>query len=304
MNKTFKIIFFSVLSFFGIIGFLSLFVIVFNDTFNFGDSKYFDADLASKFGSFFGGVIGTIFGVISVLLIIYTIINQNYESKKSAIEANFFRMIDYHNQNVNQLKISHLDSNRKNDFSEGRRAFVQFKIQIHRLFQLVNQANVDKEFNLSKEEIADIVYIVFYYGIDGSWISFIEDKLSRYANNKKIAKEIQDRININPDYKIGRTNQTNLSTYFRNLYNAVKMIDNSKYLTKNDKKDIIKIYRAQLSNPELYVFFFNIMSRFGQKWKENDYVVKYEIIKNLPKDYCEDYDPKNYFDMTYEYDEY
>ena len=297
MSKTFKIIFFSVLSFFGIIGFISLFVIVFNDTFNFGNSNYFDADLASKFGSFFGGVIGTIFGVISVLLIIYTIINQNYESKKSALEANFFRMIDYHNQNVNQLKISHLDSNRKNDFSEGRRAFVQFKIQIHRLFQLVNQANIDKGFNLNKEEIADIVYIVFYYGIDGSWISFIEDKLSRYANNKIIAKEIQDRININPDYKIGRTNQTNLSTYFRNLYNAVKMIDNSKYLTKNDKKDLIKIYRAQLSNPELYVFFFNVMSRFGKKWKENDYVVRYEIIKNLPKDYCEDYDPKNYFDM-------
>ncbi len=304
MNKTFKIIFLSVLSFFGMIGFLGLFIIVFNDTFNFGDSKYFDADLASKFGSFFGGVIGTIFGVISVLLIIYTIINQNYENKKSALETNFFRMIDYHNQNVNQLNIPHLDSTRKNDFSEGRRAFVQFKIQIHRLFQLVNQANIDKEFNLNKDEIADIVYIVFYYGIDGSWIKFIEDKLSRYSNNQAIAKEIQDRINKNPDYKIGRTNQTNLSTYFRNLYNAVKMIDNSKYLTKKDKNNLIKIYRAQLSNPELYVFFFNVISRFGKKWKENDYVVRYELIKNLPKDYCDDYDPKEYFDMTYEFDEY
>lgn len=304
MNKIVKYIFFSIISFFGIIGFLSLFIVVFNETFNFGASTLFDADLASKFGSFFGGVIGTIFGVISVLLIIYTIFYQNLENRKSAVETNFFRMIDYHNQNVNQLKISHLDSNRSNDFSEGRRAFVQFKIQIHRLFELVIQANIEKGFNLNKEEIADIVYIVFFYGIDGSWISFIEEKLSRYPNNQLIAKEIQDRINLNPSYKIDRTNQTNLSTYFRNLYNAIKMIDNSKYLGETDKKDLVKIYRAQLSNPELYVLFFNIMSRFGKKWKENDYVVKYELIKNLPKNYCEDYNPKNYFDMIYEDDEY
>ncbi len=112
------------------------------------------------------------------------------------------------------------------------------------------------------------------------------------------------RVKANKTYNLGRTNQTNLSTYFRNLYNAVKMVDNSKFLTYEEKKNLIKIYRAQLSNPELYVFFFNIISRFGKKWKANNYVVKYELIKNLPKDYCEDYEPQSYFAMVYEDDEY
>ncbi len=304
MSKFVRYIFTLIILFFGTIGFVSFFIIVFNSSFHFGESNLFDADLASKFGSFFGGVIGTIFGVISVLLIIYTIFHQNLENKKSAIETNFFRMIDYHNQNVNQLKIPHLDSTKKNEYSEGRRAFVQFKIQIHRLFEIVNKINEEKELYLNKEEIADIVYIVFYYGIDGSWKKFIEEKLNRYPNNELIAKEIQNRINLNPNYKIGRTNQTNLSTYFRNLYNAVKMIDDSKCLGDNDKKKLLKIYRAQFSNPELYVLFFNIMSRFGKKWKSKKYVIKYELIKNLPKDYCEDYEPKSYFDMIYEDDEY
>lgn len=65
---------------------------------------------------------------------------------------------------------------------EGRRAFVQFKIQIHRLFEIVRQINEEKAYSLTNKDIADIVYIIFYYGIDGSWLSFIEEKLSRYEN--------------------------------------------------------------------------------------------------------------------------
>lgn len=119
-----------------------------------------------------------------------------------------------------------------------------------------------------------------------------------------IAEKISDKINKNPDLKLARTNQTNLSTYFRNMYNAIKLIDESEVLIEKQKKDIVKIYRAQLSNPELYVIFFNVLSRFGKKWKEHDYIVKYELFKNIPKDYCDGYDPYLYFPMIYEYDEY
>ncbi|MDB5202792.1 MAG: hypothetical protein JWQ27_2201 [Ferruginibacter sp.] len=305
MNKTAKTIFIILSSIFGLIGFVSSFIIIFNKTYRFGDSAAFDPDLASNFGDLFGGLVGTIFSILSVFLLIYTILHQNSESQKSALETNFFRMIDYHNQNVNQLKIAHLDSTKKDDFSEGRRAFVQFKIQIHRLFEILNKINAEKKYNLSQEQLADIVYIIFYYGIDGSWVSFVEQKLDRYKPiNKELAEAVQAEINLNPNYKIGRTNQTNLSTYFRNMYNAVKLVDESSFLKKDEKKELINIYRAQLSNPELYILFFNIMSRFGKKWKENKYVTKYELIKNIPHNYCESYSPKEYFLMQYEDDEY
>src|SRR2546423_806302 len=131
-----------------------------------------------------------------------------------------------------------------------------------------------------------MTYMVFYYGIDDSWVSFIEEKLERYKPiHQELAKAIQEKINLNATYKIGRTNQTNLSTYFRNMYNAIKLIDESSRLNKVEKKELIKIYRAQFSNPELYLIFFNVMSRFGKKWKENDYIIKYELIKNLPHNY-------------------
>ena len=304
MNRNAKIFFLILSSIFGLIGITSFFFIIFNESYHFGVSNIIDTGLASEFGDFFGGLIGTIFSILSVFLLIYTILHQNRESQKSALETNFFRMIDYHNQNINQLKVSNLDSN-KNDIYEGRRAFVQFKIQIHRLFEIVTQIVEEKEYKLTDKEIADIVYIVFYYGINGSWVSFIESKLERYKPfHKELANEIQNRINSNPDLKIGRTNQTNLSTYFRNMYNAIKLVDDSKNLKKEEKRELIKIYRAQLSNPELYVLFFNVLSRFGKKWKENKYITEYEFIKNIPHNYCDGYIPNKYFPMKYEDDEY
>lgn len=303
--KTAKMIFLILAFVFGAVGIVSFCLIVSNSSYHFNETHVINANLASQFGDFFGGFVGTLFSISSVFLLIYTILHQGKESKKIALESNFFRMIDYHNQNVSQLKIAHLDLSKKDEISDGRRAFVQFKIQIHRLFEIVEKINNEKKYNLNNEQIADIVYIIFYYGIDGSWISFIESKLERYGSvHKELAKEIQDRINSNSTLKIGRTNQTNLSTYFRNMYNAIKLVDESRFLKKIEKEELIKIYRAQLSNPELYVLFFNVLSRFGKKWKEREYITKYQLLKNIPHNYCDGYVPNDYFPMKYEDDEY
>lgn len=305
INKTIKAIFVSLSIIFGLIGITSFFAIIFNSSYRFNETKVIDPELASKFGDFFGGFVGTIFSILSVFLLIYTILRQNRDNQKSALEANFFRMIDYHNLNVNQLKIPHLDKTRKADVSDGRRAFVQFKIQIHRLFEIVRKIREEKKYKLTEEQVADIVYMVFFYGIDGSWVSFIEDKFNRYSPiHTELAKEIQDKINQNPNLKLDRTNQTNLSTYFRNMYNAIKLVDNSKFLKNVEKKELIKIYRAQLSNPELYVLFFNVLSRFGRKWKEKGYITRYQLLKNIPRGYCDGFTPNDYFPMQYEDDEY
>jgi len=290
-----------VVAFLGLLGFTLFFFTVFNKAY-FTTSFQIDTDLASKFGDYFGGFIGTLFAITSTLLILVTLIKQNLDNKKSQTGSNFFKMLDYHTENVKQLNISHIDPTKKEDKIEGRRAFVIFKLQLIELFGVVNKIKNDLKLELSNEEIIDIVYVSFYYGIDKDWEKFTENKLSRYKRGNKIAKLLLEAKNSHPK-KIGRTNQTSLSSYFRNLYNAVKLIDSDEYLTTEEKKQYIKILRAQLSNPELYVFFFNIVSRFGKKWKENGYIETYELIKNIPLDYLGDYSPKDFFLMTYEEDE-
>ncbi len=53
------------------------------------------------------------------------------------------------------------------------------------------------------------------------------------------------------------------------------------------------------------ILFFNVLSRFGKKWLQNNFINKYDFIKNIPFEYCDGYDPKHYFpSIKFEEDEY
>lgn len=336
----------------GIIGLISFIAIPLNCSFHPLESRVIDAELASKFGDLFGGFVGTIFSFLSVLLLIYTIINQEKEYKeqkerynkenkeqqekyneqqkeynKNILRTNFFKMLDYHNQNVSQLSVPNI--NNENNKSEHRRAFVQYKIQIHRLLILIKDI-VSKDSNILKIQkekgedniaIADIAYTIFYYGIDTGWLPLIKKELERYkelsaegllekikslkgnvSNEKTVSKNRRncEKSNItntnerksNAGMKINRTNQTNLSVYFKNMYSAIKMVDESQILSQEEKEELINIYKAQLSNPELYVLLFYLISGFGKadynkNWQkyQNTYKFFDTEREEIPADY-------------------
>lgn len=266
-----------------------------------------DSTRASEFGSFFGGYVGVMFSILSTLLLIYTIIDQFIERQKRWATDNFYRMLEFHNDMVKQLSVAHINTT-KPERSNGRRAFVVFKLQIHHLLELIEGLNTGEKWDLNKDQILRIVYMIFYYGIDRQWIEFLQDKIKEDIDPdllKKILDKIVDEIEKNElKWKLGRTNQTSLSSYFRNMYNLIKLIDNDKYLSKQEKKDLITIYRAQLSNPELYVLFFNLRSYFGKKWNNKGYVERYELLKNIPKNYCDGYNPEYYYKkIRFEYND-
>lgn len=262
-----------------------------------------DPDLASKFGDFFGGFAGTLFSMLSVMLLIYTIAIQNLERSKNETQNRFFKMIDYHNENTRGIRVANIDISKSEFIEEGRRAFVHYKIQLKGLLETVNAICLKEAMVLTNAEKIDIAYTCFFYGLSPTWMPFIEKKLKRYSLGSEITREIMSAIEQNKTLRLGRTNQTELSSYFRNMYNAIKMVDSDKYLTNKEKITLVKIYRAQLSNPELYILFFNLASRFGRKWNENGYVERYQLLTNLPRDYCDGFDPTEFYKIHFEEDE-
>ena len=278
-----------------IVAVISFLYIIFNKVY-FNTSGVIDPKLASQFGDFFGGYVGVMSSILSTLLLIYTIIDQFIERQKRWATDNFYRMLEFHNDMVNQLSVAHIDTT-KPERSNGRRAFVVFKLQIHYLLELIEDLNTREKWNLNKDHILRIVYMIFYYGIDTKWVEFLQDKIKEDITPdilKQILYKIIRKIQKGK-LKLGRTNQTSLSSYFRNMYNLIKLIDNDKYLSEREKKNLITIYRAQLSNPELYVLFFNLRSYFGKKWNDKGYVETYELLKNIPKYYCDGYNPEDYY---------
>ncbi len=72
--------------------------------------------------------------------------------------------------------------------------------------------------------------------------------------------------------------QETLGNYFRNLYNIFKFIDNSDIPFEN-KQLYTRLIRAQLSNYELLLLFYNCLSKNGEKFKV--YANRYNLFNNL-----------------------
>lgn len=214
--------------------------------------------LATNSDGFVGEDIGVIFSVLGTFLLIYTIIDQFIEKQKNSATETFYKMVEFHNNIVNQLSVAHIDV-RKKERSNGRRAFVIFKIQISKLLDHIQNSQLYSSINT--KELPRIVYTAFYYGV----------QQKKYKN-----KEI----------KLGRSNLTSLSPYFQNMYNTIKFVDNNKYLSLKEKQDLITIYIAQLSTPELYVLAFHLESGFWENGKDNVYIKRYNLFRNLPENYC------------------
>lgn len=277
-----------------------LLCVVFDDAyFHYGAD--IDTELASDFGDFVGGFIGTLFGFLSVVLLAYSILKQTYETRRNNIRNSFFKMIDYHYKNVEQIELT--KPGNTSVMEKGRRGFVAYKIQLKRLLQAVCKINKEHDLGLNGHDVASIAYMVFYYGADDGWKQFLREKINCYDCSEVMIDELVLLSKKNPELNLCRTNQTILSAYFRNMYNAIKLVDSEVYFTNEEKYDLIKIYRAQLSNPELYVLFFNVISPFGKKWRERGYVNKYALVKNIPYGYLDGYDMKRYFGIQYEYEE-
>lgn len=287
--------------------FLSFLFIVFNPVY-FNTSWTIDTKLAADFGNFFGGFVGAMFSILSTLLLIYSITDQFIERQKTCATDNFYKMVEFHNNIVNQLTISHIDLTKPKP-SNGRRAFVIFKIQINRLLKVINKLDerlcwgiqpMKPKKSMKSMKSLHIAYTIFYYGISESLLPFLLDKIKveeinkgRLDNIRYTIDEIRKDINLN----LGRTNQTSLSSYFRNMYNLIKLVDENKFLSQAEKMDLITIYRTQLSDPELYVLFFHIASGCGKGLRM--YAKKYKLLNDIPKGYCDGYDPNEIYNIKY-----
>lgn len=72
---------------------------------------------------------------------------------------------------------------------------------------------------------------------------------------------------------------TKLGAYFRTLYRIYDLIDKAG-IGEKEKKDYLKIIRAQLTESELFFIRYNAMTIYGSKFI--GYINKYNILKHLP----------------------
>lgn len=303
MQKVFYVLSMSVGVFASVVG-ITFFSLVTLSSTGRGFTSLQDIEGASYFGQFVGGYFGTIISIAAALLLFANLLNQSMTNARVAFESHFYRMMDYHFHHVATLEVRHVRST--GEIVSGNRAFIVFKLHLERLLHGVQQIATEMELNLPDHSVADIAAVAFFYGMEDENRLFLVEKLRVYPQNEEIVDRLlaykEERLKLAGEH-VGRPNQTNLGSYFRNMYHLIKYVDTRRFLSAREKRRYINVLRAQLSNMELWLLYFNLVSRFGRKWIQYDYVMRYQLIRNLPRGFCKPYDHTRSFPMTYEDDD-
>lgn len=269
-----------------------------------------DQEKAADFGSFVSGYIGTFFLLISIVILILSLSSQKKSSQLQQFETKFLDLLKLHRENVSELKLNN---------KEQRNVFVILRNEFQDLYEIVKELyeDIDDKKNRSK---ANITYIILFFGLGETSTPMVKSLLSNYNNqmiDKIIAKvELYRKEKGSAELKYLKKfrldnyypfngHQSRLAHYFRHLFQTIKYIDNQDFLTTVEKKHYAKTLRAQLSNHELAIFFYNSISILGKEWSENketDFIKEYELIKNLPLEgFTFDLNPEDYYDQDYEW---
>lgn len=110
------------------------------------------------------------------------------------------------------------------------------------------------------------------------FVKFTTGLKNGYSKKLKESPEKDIRKLINSSYlEYFEKHQSDLGHYFRNLYHIVKFISNSEI---ENKKTYIGLLRAQLSNDELIMLFYNCISDLGIE-KFMPMAESFKLFKNL-----------------------
>lgn len=298
-------------------------------------------DDTGEIGDTIGGVTApflSFFGSILVYLALKSQITANKQIQDQfstqQFESQFYKMLDMHKANLSEMNIS--------DQLHGRKCFesmfYEFKYVYLTLYKIYEAHQKTYKWNFSKIELSNIAYKVFFFGI-GSISNRLVNKVVDEKYHPLLALLIESLNKFQKDYSFssgmvnraipsedGRSvfdflilyfpfdgHSTRLGHYYRQLFQTVSYVVNSDVVPERlEKYKYLKMIRAQLSNHEQLLLYYNSLTSFGNEWLTNDYFSTHRMIKNIPLEIAdfgqlpkELLGEKNYFgEFIFEWDEF
>ena len=268
-------------------------------------------------GDTIGGIMGPIIAAIASLLTYLAFkvqyeanINQRNDIQLERFENQFYEMLRLHKENVSEMEIGNI---------KGRKCFTRMFYEFKYIYLCTYHIYLSQreylENDYSKEKLCDLSYKIFFNGLN----SINEFELNKIDKKKDApllihvyryllsAEEYYDeQFKMDSSSSIYKTvynedklntfkfemfyypfdgHNTRLGHYYRHLFQTVSFIANSTILTTHKEKyHYLKLLRAQLSNHEQLLLYYNGLVSFGQEWITKKYFTDYRMIKNIPFD--------------------
>ncbi len=195
----------------------------------------------AEFGNYIGGVTSSIFGFVSVILIQLTFRNQNDNFNLQQFETTFFNLLSNQREILNSLSGYVYE-----DWSDGR--------------DLLEGKDTHPE--------------------GRKYIDSLSLELEKYIKNKHkaVRTKLEYEAEIQKMYDfIYNSREAQLGHYFRHLYHILKYTHESKI---NNKRKYIDLIQAQMSDNELFISFYNGISKYG-KDKFLPLMDEYGFLENI-----------------------
>ncbi|CNI37006.1 Uncharacterised protein [Yersinia rohdei] len=211
-----------------------------------------DRDLGT-FGDFFGGTLNPILTFISVIFLINTMRIQQKE-----------------------LSIT------RDDLTLTRQEYKKTSQALN------TQAIENRFFNILKVH-NDIVLNLNLYAhnknLDYNGVKTFDYIIHRLNNSSHSISNQSQAANTLQNYKkIQESENHILGQYFRNLYQALKLINgyDNEELPLSEKKKYSSILRAQLSTKELAILFLNCLDDICDRGQFKNLLIQYSMLEHLP----------------------
>ena len=238
-------------------------------------------------------------------------------NRKQQIISRFYEMLQIHRENVKELEWNqqiHYEKDERSNYQEneciqkrGRQIFYYYLIEFDFIYLIVKglypelriEDRVKKAYNIFYKNVEDERFDFkkrervreFIQNNEHVWAGAI-DKVCNIFGDYKMKREDLDQLINHKDYfklqPLFKGHFDELNNYYRHLFLTVKTIAKEKkdYLTYAEKRDLLRILRAQLTNTEQIMLFYNWFSGNGRQWEQdnpngNHFFTKYRMIHNI-----------------------
>lgn len=193
-------------------------------------------------------------------------------------------------------------------FTSGRKIFVTTFTELKACYEICEAALLfEYDIPDKKRYLIKIAYKFLYSGVDSvSEVDNTNPNDKGYVDlcKKQLKMASQQHVNSfgernvysipNSNYKVPlyfkykpfSGHASRFGHYYRHLYQMVKYVvsQDSDLFDYSEKKEYLKILRAQLSDNEQLMLYFNYLSGFGEAWEnsENHFFSDYRMIHNMP----------------------
>lgn len=260
-----------------------------NEADNLSLSGKIQADKFGQFGDVIGGFIGSIWSLAGVILFYVALTEQRGDFKIN--RKVLIKQAEALEQQIREFELQ------REELSETRKVFKiqsetlklqQFESTFFNLLNLhheivnsIDLVSYEKKPANSIKELSEQMHYsgerIVTTGRD-VFVKFRKGLENTYHKTVKMDSERDEYILTNIAYdKYYEKHQSDLGHYFRNLYHVFKFINNSDI---KDKGRYASMVRAQLSNDELILLFYNSISAFGRE-KFKPLIEDYHLLKNM-----------------------